>query len=292
MDNWHIGFKNKAMEWGKFLFGGIGIILMQFIWDNINKNTIVNDVMNAYIKSSIVFIGIIIAIRWLVKSNLDKYKVKIEQLESVTDELTNSKNELEIENDGLMYKCKNYENLEDFYKKISSIVDLNQPIDDSFINGFISQIEHIVLETTSSSVEKIYVSVFEEELVSKRTKKYRIVLSNYHSIGTIKKINFDKKSFVAKIFKLKESLYIEDIDLNDSNRMFDDNDKCNREFHTILGIPYVVNDKCKYSIIITAKKAGSLAEINENYIDLLRRYTQVVGYLMLMKSYLEERKNV
>lgn len=158
-------------------------------------------------------------------------------------------------------------------------------------NGFISQVEHIVLETTSSNVEKIYVSVFEEKIVTKRTKKYCILLSNYHSVGTIRKLNFNKKSFVAKVFKTKEKDYIENIDSKDRDMVFDDIDKCSREFHTILGIPYVVNDRCKYSIIITAKNAGSLSEINENYISLLNRYTQVIGYLMLMKSYVEEKKD-
>ncbi len=285
---------NGIMSWLlNFLFSGIGIVIFQGLWGLLKKHILsVNDVVNACIRLTIVFVGIIIliVIKCYRESNKMKKKIeavngKLDEYKSLLEELHNINDDLARQNDISVYLCDKYEKLEDFYKNLSSIIDLKSDIKESFITKFISQIEYIVLETASSSSEKIYVSIFDE----REKNKYCILMSNYHSEGTKNSLVLNQRSFVSKIFKGKKNLYIEDIDKIGKEIVFIERE--GREFNSILGIPYIVNDRCKYALVITAKYAGSLNDVNENYISLLNRYTQVIGYLMLMKTYVEEKKD-
>lgn len=272
------------------LFSGIGIKLIDWTFDLLKRYDVARNIMGY--KNTIMFGSILIIFIICILINYWHYKKEfgerlaelVAQFENSVFEIQSAQEELEELIAMVQYANRKYEELDEFYKKISSVVHINDDISDSLISRYIDILERIIADNTSIEYEKINISIFERKKHSKDT--YTIRLSNYHTSGTIKTLELGKKSFVASVFKTKKNGYIPDISNRKTGVPFVERE--GRDFETICGIPYVVDDECIAVVVITMHEPDSLNGVVSSYMKLVERYVQVIGFLLMFSDKMEE----
>lgn len=210
---------------------------------------------------------------------------ELEELKSLHDEVQFNWENAEQTLAMAQYVARGYEDLDGYYKKLASIIKVRGSIEDSMIMEYVDKIKSIVMDNCSVREGRINVTLFYKP--QKDRARYKICLSNYHTVHTKNVLTMNKKSFVGKVFKDKKVKYIPDIDKRGLGDAFVERE--NTKFTTILGVPYVVDDVTMYVVIITMEKAGVLDKVHSECLPLIERYVQVIGLLLMFKKYMEEK---
>lgn len=280
-----------------FLFSGIGITISQWAWEKIGTSIkalsdttiILGKVITAFVILDIgigFFIYRIHSKRTKALNNtIKELKENLDDLRAMVEDGEQQVVVLQSQADILNYMCEKYESLDNFYKKMSSTFSIKSSIQNELIAYYIDALKQIVEDNVSSLNEKIKVSIFEE----KPRNKYKIYMSTYHTQGKINALELNGKSFVSKVFKSKKLQLINDLDNLSSDDKFIE--IAGRTYKTMLGIPYVIDDICKIVVVVTAENAGALSDLSKNYQQLLERYVEVIGYIKVVKEYIEVEEN-
>ena len=293
MENKH-NEKQKSGRNYEWLLSGMGWSILQGIWSFLYSKI---DILKNYWIHGVTIITFmtIILVSFLIYRK-DRVICELEQDKKLLDEkinLLNNTSENESEQfqsmqdilervqsqlDTQEYECDRYRNLNEFYKQIATSLLLKNIINESVVTSLLNKIEDIVKDNINIKNIKINVSLFK---LNGRSKAY-IYKSLYHTIGKIKSLRLNKNSFVGHIFQGKEMYFIEDVDNLKREDYFQDVRESNVK--TIWGIPYICNEECLFVMIITADQPRILNSCVENYTDLLKRYSQIIGIILLINN--------
>ncbi|MBP3603827.1 MAG: hypothetical protein J6J79_06750 [Lachnospiraceae bacterium] len=287
--------KEKKIPWVTILsvaFSGIGITILEWLVDFVNSLFRI-EIISKYKNEMILIITFVIIIIAIAVNVVHYFKIQKEKINSLRNELDTLKNmyeeiQADLENKERIltitqYMTHKYEELDEYYKKVASAIRVNSTIGDSMIMHYIDKLKNIISDNCSVSGSNINVTLFQKSPGKKDW--YSIHLSNYHTEGTIKELEWGKRSFVANVFKEKRIKYISDIDNRKACEHF--LEKPERSFSTIMGIPYVVDDESVVTVIITMQEAGALDGVFSECMPLVERYVQSIGLLVMLQNNME-----
>lgn len=281
----------KSLPFKDFIlsaFSGVGILfvkwLISFFEDKFQWEILSKYLDWIPIILAIILFGLLLYLnkKRLNRQSEDSYKKLQDNIDKKLEELGTETAYLEDNLAKAQYFNRKYEELEEYYKRIASFIYVGSAVGNSFIMEYLDKIEKIIADNTSEPEgSKINITLFEKKKDEKGTG-YTIQLSNYHSKGTINSLRYNKNSFIGNVFKSKKEGYLPNIDARKKEDAFVDKD--GRNYNTILGIPYVVDDECLVAVCITMEKANSLDNVYSQCIGLLKRYVQVIGLAVLLQK--------
>ena len=295
------------------VFGGIGVLVIQMIANGIlyafQKDNIhlVIGIVFALIVS--VFVVIIISLNRKIKKQEEYYDEKIENLgiddlkkekeeliksmeflkerisdvEHERDDIEQEIERLEQELELFKNKCEYYINTNSVNRKILYSLKNNEKCENTELQTLISEIEYIFRDDVFSKTAKMNTSIFRKD----RQDLCSILVSTKHSPGTIITLRLDKESLVGTAFCEKRVIYCGDINNRRPDVPFVELNE-NRQYHSILAIPLIVDDSTEFVLVITCTKINCLQETYNKYQDVIQRYLELLCILLFISSDKEE----
>ncbi len=287
-ENSHMNIKKTDV------FSGIGIFVLQNI---LNLAIYAYKQNQIYLMLGIIATVVITIVIVFILVLLRNRKDQIKQIESLTEENNEYKNENDILNatiqdlDGVKNELELYANkfqlllpLDDATKKIIYLLKNGKKISKEEIQTAIGQIENIFYNDALIKNVKINTSVFGRN----KDGYYVILYSTKHSLGTKEKLKLDEKSFVASACKSNNYMYCGDISNRNPETYFIELSG-KRTYNSILAIPIVVDDETEYALVITSTKIDGLDGTYNKYRDVIRKHIDLLAIMIYLAS--EEDNN-